>query len=129
MRLMTEREVFQLHNRSTTEPAGNNCDEGSLEFRHAADATAARGKTLDFSRFRNFSSHRCPRYACRSQGDDALLTAIAPIEYLEAALAFASNHGLGMPAARLDLTDRPSTSIFRRTSWCSKDLLNLPRKR
>jgi len=33
---------------------------------------------------------------------------IAPVEYLEAAPAFASNHGLGIAVTQLDLTDRPT---------------------
>ena len=36
------------------------------------------------------------------------LAPIAAIEYLEAALAFTSNHGLGMTIAQFDLTNRPA---------------------
>jgi hypothetical protein len=35
----------------------------------------------------------------------------APLEYLEAALAFASNHSLSMAIAQLDLTDRPPCRV------------------
>ncbi|MGC2305281.1 hypothetical protein [Candidatus Binatus sp.] len=40
---------------------------------------------------------------------DHVVTAIAAVEYLEAARA--SNHGV----AKLDVTNRPAASIFRRT--------------
>jgi len=33
------------------------------------------------------------------------------VEYLEAALAFASNHGLGMAIAQLDLANRPAGCV------------------
>jgi hypothetical protein len=39
------------------------------------------------------------------------LAPIAAIEYLEAALAFASNHRLGMTITQLDLSNRPARSI------------------
>ena len=42
------------------------------------------------------------------RGDSA---PIAAVEYLEAALAFASNHGFGMAITQLDLTNRPSGCI------------------
>jgi hypothetical protein len=35
------------------------------------------------------------------------LAPIAAVEYLEAAPAFASNHGLSMTITQLDLTNRP----------------------
>src|ERR1035437_5796549 len=37
-----------LHNRPTTESAGNNRDDRSLELKHAGDSTATDLKTLDF---------------------------------------------------------------------------------
>jgi hypothetical protein len=40
------------------------------------------------------------------------LAPIAAIEYLEAALAFTSNHGLGVAVAQLDLTDRSAGCIY-----------------
>ena len=41
------------------------------------------------------------------------LTPVAPIEDLETALSFASNHGLGVAIAAHNLTNRPATSILR----------------
>ena len=39
------------------------------------------------------------------------LAPIAAVEYLEAAFAFASNHGHGMAIAQLDLANRPAGCI------------------
>jgi len=39
------------------------------------------------------------------------LAPIAAVEYLEAAPAFARNHGPGMPIAQLDLTNRPAGCV------------------
>jgi len=39
------------------------------------------------------------------------LAPIAAVEYLEAALAFASNHGLSMAIAQLDLANRTAGCI------------------
>ncbi len=39
------------------------------------------------------------------------LTPIAAVEYLEAALAFASNHNLGMAIAQFDLTNRSAPCV------------------
>jgi len=36
------------------------------------------------------------------------LAPVAPVEYLEAALAFASSHDLGVAIAQLDLANRPA---------------------
>ena len=56
------------------------------------------------------------------------LAPIAAVEYLEAAPAFASNHGLGMAIAQLDLTNWPARCVDlqenyrrvgRRASWRS----------
>jgi len=49
------------------------------------------------------------------------LAPIATVEYLEAALTFASNHGLGMAIAQLDLTNRTARCVdlpenYRRTA-------------
>jgi len=44
------------------------------------------------------------------------LAPIAAVEYLEAAPAFASNHGLGMAIAQLDLTNWPAC-VWRITDF------------
>ena len=50
-----------------------------------------------------------------------LLAPIAPVEYLEAALAFASNHNLGMPIAKLDLSNRTAGCVYLPENYCRVD--------
>jgi len=66
------------------------------------------------------SSLQRPSSADRNAAKGTWLAPIAAVEYLEAALAFASNHGLGMAIAQLDLTNWTSGCIdlpenYRRT--------------
>ena len=60
---------------------------------------------------RSYPAPRIPR-ASRARG--ALVAPIAAVEYLEAALAFPSNHGFGMPITEFDLTKRPAGCIAMR---------------
>jgi hypothetical protein len=54
VQLVTEGEVFQFQNGPTAESEGKNRDDGTHEFKHAGDTTAAHPKTLDFSALSEF---------------------------------------------------------------------------
>ena len=51
------------------------------------------------------------REISRNKSKPLWLAPIAAVEYLEAALAFTRNQGLGMAIAQLDLTNWPASSI------------------
>jgi hypothetical protein len=54
VQLVTEGKVLQAQNHPTTESAGNDRDDGTHEFEHAGNTTAAHPETLDFSTLREF---------------------------------------------------------------------------
>ena len=54
MQLMTEGEVLQFQNRPAAQSAGDQGDDPTREFIHAADITEANPKTLYFSALSEF---------------------------------------------------------------------------
>jgi hypothetical protein len=52
-----------------------------------------------------------PALSRAAEAQNVWLAPIAAVEYLEAALSFTSNDGLGVPIAQLDLTNRPASGV------------------
>ena len=81
------------------------CDDRSLHRPYSFDTSTGISVLISDSNSR-YRSNGLPRQGI---GDGS--APIAPVEYLEAARPFASDHRLGMPIAELDLTNVPSSSI------------------